>query len=181
MFCVCVCVCVFQWSVPHCICHFLLAVKQTGTNRDTHLGNDTQTETSNSVRLHTCPAPQHSFFFSLSLSFSFLLPSAMVTSANAPLHQHIGLDYNLICSGRDGIEHQIIPNEENQSSGVQISWKLVKSDWFRQSSRQGGIWQITASQVVAGKWWEKAGGCRRRTVGEAEHTFSGIKTNSGSN
>lgn len=43
----------------------------------------------------------------------FLSPSP--TCAHARSHQHIGLDYNLICSGRDGIEHQIIPNEENQS------------------------------------------------------------------
>lgn len=75
----------------------------------------------------------------------FLSPS--LTYAHARSHQRIGLDYNLICSGRDGIEHQIIPNEENQSPRVQISWKLVNSDWFRRSSRQGGIWQITVSQV----------------------------------
>lgn len=73
--------------------------------------------------------------------------------ANACLHQHIDLDYNLICCGRDGIEQQIIPNEENQSPGVQISRKLVRSDWFGHRRRLGGIWQITASQVD----WENSG------------------------
>lgn len=120
------------------------------------------------------PALPLSLFF-LSQSFSFLLPSAMVTCANTPLRRHIGLDYNLICSGRDGIEHQIIPNEENQSPRVQISWKLVNSDWFRQSSRQGGIWQITASQVVGGK--RESGEKRRGTVVEVKDTFNGAKIN----
>lgn len=167
--------------VPHCICHFPWAIKQPVPNCDTHLGNDTQTQTSNSLRLHTCTAPQPFF---LSQYLSPLFPSATVTCANAPLHRHIGLDYNLICSGRDGIEHQIIPNEENQSPGVQISWKLVNSDWFRQSSRQGGIWQITASQVVGGKRErveERREEERKRTVVEAKDTFSGAKINRGSN
>lgn len=124
--------------VQQCVRHFPLAVSPLVTNSDTHLDNDTQTQTSNTFRLYTCPATQ---------SFS-LFVSPTVACANAPSQRHIGLDYNLICSGRDGVEHQIIPNEENQSHRVQISWKLVNSDWFRQSSRQGGIWQITASQVV---------------------------------
>lgn len=73
-----------------------------------------------------------------SLTFScFVLPprplfphdfSLSRARANARLHRHIELDYNLICSGRDGKEQQIIPNEENQSPGVQISHKLVRSD-----------------------------------------------------
>lgn len=95
----------------------------------------------------------HSLCYSLrpplSLSPSLFFPSS------ARSHQRIGLDYNLICSGRDGIEHQIIHNEENQSPRVQISRKLVNSDWFRHSSRQGGIWQITASQVDREKGGEQ--------------------------
>lgn len=83
--------------------------------------------------------------------FSRFSPSR--ARANACLHQHIDLDYNLICCGRDGIEQQIIPNEENQSPGVQISRKLVRSDWFGHRRRLGGIWQITASQVD----WENSG------------------------
>lgn len=79
--------------------------------------------------------------------FGLHFHSVSLFPACARSHQHIGLNYNLICSGRDGIEHQIIPNEENQSPRVQISRKLVNSDWFRHSSCQGGIWQITASQV----------------------------------
>lgn len=89
----------------------------------------------------------------------FLTPS--LACANARPHQRIGLDYNLICSGRDGIEHQIIPNEENQSPRAQISRKLVNSDWFRHSSRQGGIWQITASQVDKEKGGEEKRGEER--------------------
>lgn len=97
--------------VQQCIRHFLLAVGPLVTNSDTHLDNDTQTQTSNTFRLYTCPATH-----CLSL---FVSPT--VACANAPSQRHIGLDYNLICSGRDGVEHQIIPNEENQSHRVQIS------------------------------------------------------------
>lgn len=165
-------------SAPHCIRHFPLAVKRPVTNRDTHLDNDTQTQSSNCLRLHTCPAPQP---FSLSLSVSpFPFPSPTVTCANAPSHRRIGLDYNLICSGRDGIEHQIIPNEENQSPGVQISWKLVNSDWFRQSSRQGGIWQITASQVVGGRGeWDEERRREERNSGRSERHFQWSKNKQG--
>ena len=78
-----------------------------------------------------CTDMQHASltFFAVSAAMSlfshFSSPNAC---ANARLHQNIELDYNLICCGRDGIEQQIIPNEENQSPGVQISRKLVKSD-----------------------------------------------------
>lgn len=118
-----------------CFVFSFLGVNLLVTNSDTH--SDTNTQTQNTFSLYS---PSATLSFSL-----FLSPS--IACANARPHQRIGLDYNLICCGRDGIEHQIIPNEENQSPRVQISRKLVNSDWFRHSSRQGGIWQITASQV----------------------------------
>lgn len=49
------------------------------------------------------------------------IQSLSCACANARSHQHIELDYNLICCGRDGMEQQIIANEKNQSTWVQIS------------------------------------------------------------
>lgn len=138
-----VCVCV--WTVSSSVQHHTLVCPPLPISciYQPTVVTHTQTPT------HTHTELKHFFTLRLvchSVSLShFLSPS--LTCANAHSHQRIGLDYNLICSGRDGIEHQIIPNEENQSPRVQISRMLVNSDWFRHSSRQGGIWQITASQV----------------------------------
>lgn len=101
----------------------------------------------------TCPPAADALCPSPPLFYPPRFLSLSHACANGPSHQHIELDYNLICCGRDGIEQQIIANEENQSPEGQISRKLVRSDWFGHRRRMGGIWQITASQVD----WETDG------------------------
>lgn len=108
--------------------------------------------TRNTGRYHFCE-------LSATLTHSRVL-SLSCACANARSHRHIELDYNVICCGRDGMEQQIMANEENQSPWVQISWKLVRSDWFWHGRRLGGIWQITVSQVDSGK------GCRVKGRGK---------------
>lgn len=129
--------CLYIWRLA-CVRDVVYNINVTASSP--YLSSDLRTHVQQASRTFSCfvlpPRPLFPHYFS---------PSRART--NARLHQHIELDYNLICSGRDGIEQQIIPNEENQSPGVQISRKLVRSDWFGHKRRLGGIWQITASQV----------------------------------
>lgn len=72
--------------------------------------------------LSTYCAPTCYNFCDLSATLALShIQSLSCACANARSHQHIELDYNLICCGRDGMEQQIIANEKNQSTWVQIS------------------------------------------------------------